>query len=93
VGNKDKATDMDGEWVETKMRKMIYGAIAPRVKHPTLAKKTSVKLYSKGDMVHMMLQLKCVLPLLPKPRNILPIALFSNLFEGRSSTTNTRSHH
>jgi hypothetical protein len=67
VGNKDQATSMDGEWVETKMRKMIYGAIAPRVKHPTLAEKTSVKLYSKSDMVHMMLQLKCVLPLLPNP--------------------------
>jgi hypothetical protein len=38
---------MNGEWVETRMRKMIYGTIALRVKHPTLAKKASVKPYSK----------------------------------------------
>jgi hypothetical protein len=34
---KDHVTNMDGEWVETKMRKMIYGVIFPRVEHPTLA--------------------------------------------------------
>jgi len=27
---------MDGEWVKTKMRKMIYGVVVPRVEHPTL---------------------------------------------------------
>jgi hypothetical protein len=56
---------MDGEWVETRMRKMIYEVVAPRVEHPTLAEKANVKLYSKNDMVHMMLELKYVLPLLP----------------------------
>jgi hypothetical protein len=45
---------MDGERVETMMRKMIYGVISLRVKHPTLAEKASVKPYSKSDMVHMM---------------------------------------
>jgi hypothetical protein len=56
---------MDGEWVETKLRKMIYEVVAPRVEHPTLVEKTNVKLYSKSDMVHMMLELKYVFPLLP----------------------------
>jgi hypothetical protein len=41
---------MDGEWVETRMKKMIYGIVAPRVKHPTLAKKANVKPYSKSDV-------------------------------------------
>ncbi len=37
VGNKDQVTIMDGEWIKTRMKKMIYGNVAPRVKHPTLA--------------------------------------------------------
>jgi hypothetical protein len=45
---------MDGEWVETMMRKMIYGVVSFRVKHPTLVEKANVKPYSKNDMVHMM---------------------------------------
>ncbi len=60
---------------------MIYGAIAPRVKHPTLAVKASVKPYSKSDMVHMMLKLEYVLPLLPNPKTY--ATLFSDLFNGR----------
>jgi hypothetical protein len=56
---------MNGDWVETGMRKMIYEAIAPKVEHPTLVEKANVKLYSKNDMVHMMLKLKYVLPFLP----------------------------
>jgi hypothetical protein len=59
---------MDGEWVETKMRKMINGIVAFRVKHPTLVENVSVKLYSKSDMVHMMLKLEYVLPLLLNPK-------------------------
>jgi hypothetical protein len=34
---------MDGEWVETRMRKMIYGDVLLKVKHPGLMKKASVK--------------------------------------------------
>jgi len=64
VENKDKVTNMDGEWVETIMKNMIYGVVAPRIKHPTLSEKASVKLYSKSDMVYMMLKLEYVLPLL-----------------------------
>jgi hypothetical protein len=30
---------MDGEWVETRMRKMIYGVVVPRVKHPIMAER------------------------------------------------------
>jgi len=45
----------------------VYGVVAPRVKHPILAKKVSVKLYSKSDMVHMMLELDYVLSFLPNP--------------------------
>ncbi len=52
VGNKDQISNMDGEWVETRM---IYGAVVPTVKHPTLVEKENVKPYSKSDMVHMML--------------------------------------
>jgi hypothetical protein len=44
---------------------MIYVNVAPRVEHPTLAKKASVKPYSKSDMVHMMLKLKYTLASLP----------------------------
>jgi hypothetical protein len=39
VGNKDQTTSMDGKWVETKMRKRIYGVVALRVKHPILVKR------------------------------------------------------
>jgi hypothetical protein len=67
VENKDQATSMNGEWVETMMKKMIYGAVSPRVKHLTLAEKANVKTFSKNDMVHMMLELEYVLPLLPNP--------------------------
>ncbi len=41
--NKDQATNMDGKWVDTKKRKMIYGIVAPRVKHRTLVEKVNVK--------------------------------------------------
>jgi hypothetical protein len=43
----------------------VYGVVAPRVKHPTLAEKVNVKPYFKNDMVHMMLKLKYVLSMLP----------------------------
>ncbi len=65
--HKDQATNVDGEWVETRMKKMIYGVVIPKIEHPTLAKNTSVKLYPKSDMVHMLLELEYVLPLLPNP--------------------------
>jgi len=64
VENKDQVTKMDREWVKTWMRKMNYRVVTPRVKHPTLAEKASVKPYSKNDMVHMMLELEYALPLL-----------------------------
>jgi hypothetical protein len=44
---------------------MIYKVVAPRVEHPILVEKASVKPYSKIDMVHMMLELEYALPLLP----------------------------
>lgn len=59
---------MDRKWVETKMRNMIYGVVFPKVKHPTLAEKASVKFYFKNEMVHMMLELEYVLPLLLNPK-------------------------
>jgi hypothetical protein len=43
VENKDRATDLDGEWIKTMIRKMIYGVGTPRVEHPTLIKKENVK--------------------------------------------------
>jgi hypothetical protein len=39
VENRDQSTNMDGEWVKTRMKKMIYGAITPRFEHPTLVEK------------------------------------------------------
>ncbi len=85
---------MDGEWVESKMRKMIYGVVAPRVKHLTLAEKATVKLYSKSDGAYDDRVRKCFV-ITTKPRNILPIASFSDSFEGRGSIAHTRirSHH
>lgn len=72
------------------MKKMIYGAIAPRVKHPTMAKKTSVKPYPKSDMVHMMLELKYVLSFLP---NLKHVTLFSYLFKGNGSIASMKRSH
>ncbi len=59
--NKDQAISMDGKWVESMMKEMIYGVVSPRVEHPTLVEKENVKPYSKNDMVHMMLELEYVL--------------------------------
>jgi hypothetical protein len=67
IENKDQTICMEGEWVGTRMRKMIYEAIAPRVEHPIFTEKASVKPYSKNIMVHMMFELKYPLPLLPNP--------------------------
>jgi len=47
---------------------MIYGTIAIKIEHLTLAKKASVKLYSNSDTVHMTLELEYVLPLLSNPK-------------------------
>jgi hypothetical protein len=66
------------ERVETKMRKMIYGVVVSRVKHPTLVEKASVKFYFKNDMVHMMLELKYVLPLLLNPKTYYLLHHFQN---------------
>jgi hypothetical protein len=65
VEDKDETICIEGEWVGTKTRKMIYGVIAPRVEHPIFIEKASVKPYSKNIMVHMMVELEYVLPLLP----------------------------
>jgi len=82
VENKDQATNMDGEWVKTRMRKMIYGIVAPKVEHPTMAEKASVKLYSKSDRV--------CFAIVVKSKNILLAASFLELFEGRGNTTSTK---
>jgi hypothetical protein len=56
---------MEGEWLETRVRKLTYGVVALRpIKHPTIAKKVSVKPYSKSDMEHTMLDFKYVMPML-----------------------------
>jgi hypothetical protein len=90
IENKDETICMEREWVGTIMRKMIDGAIALKVKHPIFIEKGSVKPYSKNIMVHMMFELEYVFCLVAKFREILFVALFSSLFEGRSSTTSTR---
>ncbi len=81
VKNKDQATNMDKEWLETKMRKMIYGVIVPKVEHPPVAKKASVRPYSRSDMVHMMLELEYVLPLLPNPKTNYLLHCFQICFQ------------
>jgi len=53
-----------GEGVETKVRKLIYGAMPPQVEHPTLAKRASIRPYTKNDMLHMMLEMECIMPYL-----------------------------
>jgi hypothetical protein len=59
VENKDQAISMEGEWLETRVRKLTYGVVAPRpVDHHTWTKNVSVKPYSKSDMEHTMLELK-----------------------------------
>jgi hypothetical protein len=85
---------MDGKWVETKTRKMIYGTIAPKVEHPTLTKKASVKPCFKSDMVHMMLELKYALPLLPNLETYHLLHRFQICLRVRVALLNTkRSYH
>jgi hypothetical protein len=53
------------KWARIRIRNMIYVNVVPKVEHPTLVEKASVKPYSKRDMVHMMLELKYTLTPLP----------------------------
>jgi hypothetical protein len=48
---------MEGPWLKTRVRKLIYETGIAKVEHPTLVKRASVKPYSKSDMVHTMLEL------------------------------------
>ncbi len=65
---------------------MIYGAIAPRVKHPIFTEKASVKKYHGAYDVWV----KLCFAIVAKPIGILFTTMFSKLFEGRNNTTNIR---
>jgi hypothetical protein len=73
VKNKDQTTSMEGEWLKTTVRKLIYETVTARVEHLTLVEKASVKPNFKSDMVHTMLELQYIIPLLlnPKTYNLL----------------------
>jgi hypothetical protein len=53
--------------VETKVRKLIYGTMPPQIKHPTLAKRTSIRPYTKNDMLHMILEMEYIMLVNPTP--------------------------
>jgi hypothetical protein len=80
------------ERVKIEMRKMIYGVVIPRVKHPTLVEKASVKLYSKSDMVHMMLKLKYVLSLILNPKTYYLLHHFQIFLRVRITLLALRGH-
>jgi hypothetical protein len=43
---------MEGVWLKTRVRKLIYETVNTRVEHPTLVEKASVKPYSKSDTLY-----------------------------------------
>ncbi len=53
--------------METKVKKLIYGAMPPQVQHPTLAERASIKPYTKNNMLHMMLEMEYIMPMNPAP--------------------------
>jgi hypothetical protein len=58
IKEKDITTSMDGNQLETRMRKLVYGIITWRIYHPTLVDQTDIKPYSQNDPLYMMLELK-----------------------------------
>jgi len=65
IKEKDIATDMDGNRLETKMRKLVCGIIARRINHPTLVDQVDIKPYSQNDTLYFMLELKNICLLMP----------------------------
>jgi hypothetical protein len=49
--------------VETRVRKLIYGAMPPQVKHPTLVERVSIRPYTRNDTFHMMLEMEYIMPM------------------------------
>ncbi len=54
--------------MEAQVRKLIYGAMPPLVEHPTLAKRTGIKPYTRNDMFHMMLEMEYIMPIILAPK-------------------------
>jgi hypothetical protein len=44
VKNKDQTTSMEGEWLKTAVRKLIYETVTARVEHLTLVEKLNISL-------------------------------------------------
>ncbi len=42
--NKDQTTSMEGEWLKTAVRKLIYETVTARVEHLTLVEKLNISL-------------------------------------------------
>ncbi len=51
--------------METRVNKLIYGAMPPQIEHPTLAERTSTSRYTKNDMFHMILEMEYIMPMIP----------------------------
>ncbi len=49
------------------MRKLICGTMPPQIEHPTLIEITCSKLYTKNDMLHMMLEMEYIMPVIRAP--------------------------
>lgn len=53
IRKKDIATGMEGNRLETRMRKIVCGIIAQRINHPTLANQVGIKPYSQNDTLYL----------------------------------------
>jgi hypothetical protein len=51
-------------WLETRVRKLIYGLVAPQVDSSTLVEQVGIKPYSRNDTIHMLLEMEYFHPLL-----------------------------
>jgi hypothetical protein len=58
---------MEIEWIETKNQKTIYELMVAWVGSPIVAKQVGIKPCSQSDTIHMMLEIKYLYPLMPKP--------------------------
>jgi hypothetical protein len=85
---------MDGEWVETTTRKMIHGIVTQSRTSNFSEKGKCQTIFQKWYGAYDARVRVCFV-ITTKPKNILHVALSSDLFEGRGNIANTkiRSHH
>ncbi len=63
---------MEGVWLKTRVRKLIYETVNTRVEHPTLVEKASVKPYSKSDTNTQCQSYNMLYPLNSYPMSLTP---------------------